>query len=733
MNALPVGPEQVATAELRARYFEDLERWGFDIPYNAFYAHPYDDVVGKLREAYVEFASEAHRRGYPACVQIQSTLCAGDRVGIEEAQYNVKNEPDRWDEKGFFASFASDAWKDYLKEITTIFVREYGYDSIVFEEPMYRVDIPGTKDRFHEKFTAAYPGVKYPVSRKETPEYLKVQEAKARMLVEFYADLVAHTKSVGAGRVGIMPWFFIPTVENTPEGTLNTSCDVNEIARIPELDFLVVRMQPGNIFFDVMRTGDEMQKSPKLYFTEVMAHGLGKEIIALNNPTDEHTDYPSCSLIPFEFFRDVTLASLAAAPNGFTRHWYGQNYGKDDAHMEVLTQAAACTSRLGQTVAPVAFVFSYSATRHAEPLTYETVFSHYWALAKEMAFEAHLPMLTFHAATLAESLAAHPEVKVLVFEEHFPLTVEQILVLRDWWEGDRRNAVIAFGSGVGFSADPDSPGPAPCAQAHPGLLEFIGLRQEPEQQIVLGKPVELRDVSRVRRKAFLQNTPIGGLTRIANVRRIFGSRATVLYEAALGDVAIPVVAEYRDRSTLAVFCGFGLSHETAAAAARAIRFAMAECGCPPPVVDSCSDGILWSVNRHDYLVLANISDDPGRARVAIGRANLWDCREQKELVGEEPLLEMEPHSFRLYRVVGRRSKFLDVLGASCLRRLVDGAGRAEVDLVAGRETVLVLRNSPKEILVDGRHSTITQEVKNGAYHVTLQQCPPGERRIELRW
>jgi len=139
------------------------------------------------------------------------------------------------------------------------------------------------------------------------------------------------------------------------------------------------------------------------------------------------------------------------------------------------------------------------------------------------------------------------------------------------------------------------------------------------------------------------------------------------------------------------------------------------------------------VNRHDYLVLANISDDPGRARVAIGRANLWDCRAQKQLVGKEPLLEMEPHSFRLYRVVGRRSKFLDVLGASCLRRLVDGAGRAEVDLVAGRETVLVLRNSPKEILVDGRHSTITQEVKNGAFHVTLQQCPPGERKIALRW
>jgi len=733
MNALPVGPEQVATAEKRARYFEDMERWGFDIPYNAFYAHAFEDVVGKLREPYAEFAAEACRRGYPACIQIQSTVCAGDRVGIEEAQYGVNNEPDRWGEKGFFASFSSDAWKEYLKEITALFVRDYGYDCVVFEEPMYRVDIPGTKDRFYEKFAEAYPDLKYPESRRESPEYLKVQQAKAEALVQFYADLAAYAKSIGAKRVGVMPWFFTPTVENTPEGTLNTSCDINSIARIPEIDFLVVRMQPDNIFCEVMRTGDEMQTSPKLYFVEVMAHSLGKEIIAVNNPTDEHTDYPSCPLIPFEFFRDATLASLAAAPGGFTRHWYGQNYGKDDAHMDVLCQAAACTSRLGQPVAPVAFVFSYSGTRHAEPCTYETVFPHYWALAKQLAFRSHMPMLTFHAATLAEDLAAHPEVRVLVFDEHFPLAVEQIVALRDWWKGDQRNAVVAFGSGLGFSADPDSPGPAPCVQAYPGLLELIGLRQEEEPQLVSGKPISLTHVSRVRRKAFLEGTAIPNLTTIANVRRVFGSRATVLYEADIDGVSVPAVAEYRDRSTLAIFCGFGLSHDTAEAAAKAIAFAMTESGCPPVVVDSCSHGILWNLNKHDYLIVANTSDEPGSATAQIGRASLWDCREQKVIPEGKTRLELEPHSFQFYRIVGRRSKFLDVLGASALRRLVDGAGRAEIDLVAGRETVFVLRDSPREIRVDGKHSTITQEIKNDAYHITLQQCPPGERTIALRW
>jgi hypothetical protein len=250
---------------------------------------------------------------------------------------------------------------------------------------------------------------------------------------------------------------------------------------------------------------------------------------------------------------------------------------------------------------------------------------------------------------------------------------------------------------------------------------------------VSGKPIGLANASRVRRKAFLDGVAIPNLTKIANVRRVFGSRATVLYEASLDGMSVPVVAEYRDRSTLAVFCGFGLSHDTAEAAARAIGFAMSESGCPPPVLDSCSDGILWNLNKNDYLIIANTSDEPGRATVHIGRATLWDCREQKATPEGQTRLELAPHSFQFYRIVGRRSKFLDVLGASALRKLMDGAGRAEIDLVAGRETVFVLRNSPKEIQVDGKHSTITQEVKNGAYHITLQQCPPGERTIALRW
>ena len=88
MNALPVGGERLRDAEFRKRYFDDLERWGFDVAYNAFYAHSYEDVVGKFKEPYVEFATEAHRRGFPACIQIRppvATLLMPKSPGFQDS------------------------------------------------------------------------------------------------------------------------------------------------------------------------------------------------------------------------------------------------------------------------------------------------------------------------------------------------------------------------------------------------------------------------------------------------------------------------------------------------------------------------------------------------------------------------------------------------------------------------------------------------------------------------
>ena len=733
MNALPVGPQRVLDAEARAAYFADLERWGFDLAYNAYYAATYKQVTEDYKAAYVDFAAEAHRLGYSACIQIQVTVNAGDRVGVDQAQHDVDNKPDLFGDGRSFASFSSRPWIDYLKELTSIFVTDYGYDMVVYEEPMYRADIPGTKDPFHAQFTAAHPDIEYPTKREETTAYLAVQEAKADALLAFCTELVEHAKSVGAKKVGIMPWFFIPTIENTPAGTLNPSCPINRIAQIPGLDTIVVRMQPDNVYSDVMRTGDDLQTSPALAYAEILAHSLGKDLIAANNPTNEHTQERPDPLLPFDFFRDFTVSALAALPAGFTRHWYGKNYGDDKAQMEVLADAAALTSRLGDPSGPVAFVFSYSGTRHAEPYTYETVFPFYWNLARRLHYESHIPMLTFFADTLEEELARHPEVQLLVLDEHFPLTPSQMMAISKWWQSEEKRSIVSFGDGFGYCADIDFPGLRPSNVSCPGVFELIGLKQEDEPQYISEEPIVLRDVARIRRSAFLGDGVELPVKAIANVRRVFGSRATVLYEVDLSDAHVPVVAEWRDRATVALFCGFGLSEATIDHAEKAIRYALREVAFPGFLLTSCSEGILWNSNKHDYIAISNLSDREGSATLKLGRSNLWDCRERVMLEDGVMEIKVPPKSFRVFRFVGRRSKFFDVLGAVYLRRLIDGAGRAEIDLWAGNSTTLVLRASPKEIMVDGKHCTVTQEVINGAYHVKLQQCPPGERKISLKW
>lgn len=731
MNALPVGPQAVSDAESRTRYFEDLEKWGFDVPYCAYYAGLFEDVIGRFKTAYVEFAAEARRRGYPAAIQIQSTVCAGDRVGIDQAQYNIDNKPEMRGSRNFFASFSSRAWRDYLKELTSIFVQQYGYDWVIFEEPMYAVDIPGTEDPFYAEYMRANPDARYPTRREETPEYLRVQQAKAEALVDFCRELVAHAKQIGAHKVGVMPWFFVPTIENTPPGTLNPSCPIERIAAIPELDIIVVRMQPDNIYADTMRTGDDLASSPKLYYPEIVAHSLGKDVICVSNPTNE--EEPGEKLIPLDFYTDATLAAVAASPGGFTRHWYPKNYGQDADHMKVLTDAASFTARLGRMTAPVAFVFSYSGTIHAEPYTYETVFPFYWVIAKRLMFDAKIPMLTFFADTLEEDLARHPEVQLLILDEHFPLTPKQMTAISRWWQGAEKRGLVAFGTGLGFCADVDKPGLRPSCGACPGVFEITGLAQQDEPQYVSDQPIKLRDVARIRRSAFLGDDLTLPVNKIANVRRVFGSRASVLYEVDVPEIRVPVAAEWRDRATLALSCGFGLSNETVDIAEKAIRYALREVGFSGMLVESCTDNMLWSVNKHDYLVVSNLSDKIGVAKCKPGRANFYDCRERILLPDDATDIEVQPKSFRVLRVVRRRSKFFDVLGATYLRRVTDGAGRAEIDLLAGRKTTLVLRASPREITVDGRHSTVSQEIINGAYHVTLNQCPPGERRIALRW
>lgn len=719
MNVLPVGPIQVADADSRKQYFDDLERNGFDIACNCYKSFSRDDVVGKLRNSYEEFASEAHRRGYVACIQIETSVSSGDITDISEAQYDLSNQPVICEGNSFYVSFSSDVWKNYLKDLISIFVGEYGYDYVLLCGPVCAVDIPGSNDCFYKKYVSEHSGDSYPLDEGENALYLKVKKAKTDSIVSFYTDVIEHAKTAGAIKTGIMESPLASSIFKNDDKNTCISSRLCQIAKISGIDFIIAELAPdcGNL------------KDPEICYSEIMARSLDKELLAA-------FDFTGCLDNPSEksdlFIRNIILSAIAGAPCGFSIN-YEALLSCDKAVIDSIVEVSKYANRLGRLKSPVAFVFSDSGMRHTHPLNHLAVFNKYWALVKQFSFNSHIPFLTFHAETLAEDLAKHPETQVLILEEHFPLNREQMMMISNWWEVKAKSAIVAFGSGVGYSDDVNLPDAQPVASALPGVLELIGLKQENELQYNCDAPVNLRDVARVRRSAFLGENTSLNIDKVANLRRIFGSRANILYEIDADEPKLPVVAEWHDRSTVAIFCGFGLSDETSNAADKAVKYALREVDAPHFMIDSCSDGVLWSINRNDYIVIVNISDEPGKAIGRPGRANFWDCNEQKLLPDGDPEFLIEPHSFKVFRVVGRRSKFLDILGPHCMKKLTDGAGRAEMDIIAGQKTVFVLRDSPKEIYVDGKASTIEQEIVDGVYHVTLLQCPPGDRQIALKW
>ena len=97
MNVLPTSPDGAASSEQIEQYFTDMKRWNFDVAYTAFYAFPLKEVNGPFKKPYQDFAKYAHDKGYPACVQIQSTVGFLDDVDIENAQYYSDNTTNNTD------------------------------------------------------------------------------------------------------------------------------------------------------------------------------------------------------------------------------------------------------------------------------------------------------------------------------------------------------------------------------------------------------------------------------------------------------------------------------------------------------------------------------------------------------------------------------------------------------------------------------------------------------------
>ncbi|MCX7716843.1 MAG: hypothetical protein N2111_00350 [Candidatus Sumerlaeaceae bacterium] len=450
MNILPVGPIIKSDPEF-VRYFRDLKRWNFDIAYNAFYAFRMRDVHERFGAQYRKFTRLARKENVPSCVQIQSTVAHVEDVPLSESQHYHDNSVfhyQHYADQGkvfHFASFGSRVWLDYLRRLTTL-MRGYGFDWIVFEEPMLRTDIPGPDDPIRQIFAERHPELEYPTRQDESVAYVTLQKVKRDVLVEFYDALTRHARAEGFQRIGIMPWFFTPTFENTPAETWNSCCDTGRLTHLPNVDFIVVRMQPDNLWAQVVAPHDG-ECSPYQAYYECLAHHCGKPLIMVNNPTDEHTPegHADDSLIPMPFFARYTLAATAAAPQGMSRHWYGWNYSRDRKHMALMTGVNALLRRLSPPVMRYAFVYSYAGLSHVYPRPCREV----WRVYE--SFMRHGPaMHTFYAESLRACLDAHPQVDTLIFSEWFPIPPEEIRVVEKWVRAKASRRIIYVGGRNGY-------------------------------------------------------------------------------------------------------------------------------------------------------------------------------------------------------------------------------------------------------------------------------------------
>lgn len=729
MNCLQIRLDQLADSSATAAYFSQSDALGCDAACLVFDPVVYFSDTEMFRERCRRFAAEAREKRFSAGAVLLTSRAPADRLGAGEAQYDDAGRIVGAGENAFMPSPASAAWLEMLEGLIDTLVGGCGLEWAAIEEPFYAAGLPGVRDRVHDLFVSACPDLPYPGENEETPEYLKLQEVKADSVLRLCRELVQRAADAGAARVGVVPQVFVTFPSGA--GIPRTTCEIAQLAQIPGVAFLVSRMTPDTLAGRAADSAGGFSMSAEMCYLEAMAHSLGKPVMCLMDPAAAGK---SGRTLDLDSFRDCAHAALAAGASGFGARGFDGEARYPAEWQQLLFEAGRYAGRMGAVSAQAAFVVSGAGARHLPPNDYASVSSHYVEFMRHMLLAEHIPVLTFGASTLRQNLADFPDVRVLIMEEHSPLTVEQMSAVRDWWSGRERRGIVVFCSGAGIAADAESPGGCRCSCSLPGVLGLIGLTQDPDEPVFAPEGgVALRDVSRVRRSAFLKRLEPVRLPSVANVRRAFGSRALTLYDAENRGEPVPVVAEYKDRTTFALYCGFGLNSGTLEAASSAVRYAMREVDAEAPIVTECPEGLLWNAGRTGYLVLSNITGTALTASARPGRSQLWDCRKGVLLSGESSEFTVEPHGFQIYRLVGRRSKFFDIAGVSSLGTLLEGAGRADADIVAGRETVVILRTPPKEALVDGKRVTFSRRIVNGAHYVTLDQCPPGSHRITLKW
>lgn len=739
MNCLPVGPHSLDTPEKMERYFADLKRWNFDIPYNAFYAHPLRLLLGKWKEVHLNFTRRARELGLPPCIQIQTTVALAEDVPIEgNAQYYADNTPDIREHTrkkrqvvDYFASFASRQWRDFLKQIIAIF-RSYGYEWLVLEEPMLRTDIPGTKDPLYQVFCQRYPGRQYPLHLWDSEEYYLLQRLKRDVLVEFYLELTNYARAASFKMIGCMPWFFTPTCENTPWETWNSCCDQGRLAYLPEMDFLVVRMQPDNLLAEVC-ISEHGEALPRQAYVETMAHHFGKPVIAVNNPTNEHNRPDEVdTLIPFGFFAPYTLAAAAASPCGMTRHWYGQNYGKDLRHMELMTEVNAILPRLSTPLSPYAVVFSYAGVERILPRGWRQTWQHYFSLTSQLIFREGIPVHTLFAESLEQQLKNFPEVKCIFLLPFFPLPPAEVDYLKHWIKKATDRWLIFLGAHNGYTWD----------------LRF-------RQTSVYIRPNEVVQLFGIDNTKSIKVLPFSRRLRLVSqndsiARKFWGKRCelycagfpefhfnnrdinfiNVIYTTENGS---PVVFEksYGKTAGKALFVGCSLDGITPDFPLRQLLNYLGTTWElwnkdslltePISVLSSerCPagpDSILWNLSRTGYLIVSNLDTQRGRIKVNLNpdKWQLWDIKQQKFLTPAH-IHSVEGHSIRCFRLVNKDGSLLDVQGQIYLDRITESPTSATIYAYFRPELTLFTRRKISQITQAGTKLHFVSQKKNSYY------------------
>jgi hypothetical protein len=726
MNVLVAPPHTLTSLSRVEQYFRDIDRLGFDVACTTCRAYSPETVLGPLSEIYAAFSAMARSRGIAASIGINTYYCTAEFMDSTEFQYHRDNRPAELDE-GYYASFASEKWREHLKALTRVFVEEFGFNWVQFGEPICGVDIPGSRDRVYAEYLRAFPESPYPQRREETKSYLSLQKLKTDVVIALCEDLCGYAKSVGAERVGLMPRPFNPALDPCVDGVSNPMCcDNGRLIFLPAVEFASVRVLPNSRLAEDGYVAEMALDS----YAEVLSNSLGKGVFALIHAPNQQGDPPGLDLSCGALWK-TTLATMAAAPCGIGLYWQPETGLLDTDYAQVLALAADVLPRMGGQRAPAGVVFSQSGMLHDDG-TVEGAWPPYRDLMKYFHGTMKWPSVTFHASAIEEQLASSPQTRSILLEEHSPLTADQVASVLRWWRAEPGRSITVVGSGRGLSADPNEPGERSLGEAFPGLLENIGIKEVEPSTIHKAPESAVRLVAHSTRIAQV----IGDVAEvvvdgIAHVAKIFGSGCRVLCSDEQGN---PVITYRREGNASAYFLGLGCVESAFPILVRLLTYIMVTDKIYLPPLIPVSGDFLWNCTGDGYIIIANISGETVQARLLEHPYVYWDVVQQTMIRDESVDLELAPGDIRVLRCVTKTTKLIDVVHALYIGSIKSGSKRADVDLYTGRDPGFIVTKAPHKLLVDGEpESRFTLEACSSFTRVNVHGVPAGRHVITMLW